>query len=137
MPGPYDVTQSDDFIAALGTADDPSIAQQFGVATGTVKYHRDAHGIASYRSVRRQAVKDCVKAGWNDSAIQAETGMDRRAVARLRAKMGVLNPYNAKASTNRQRVKTYLKASPKASDREVGKALGIAHSWVRILRATP
>ena len=133
MPGPLDITATSPFIEALGTDDDPVIAAVFGVAPNTVRYHRDKRGIPSFRSVRRGAVKHLIKKGLTDSAIQKDTGMDRRAVARLRAKMGAPNPYNVAAQNTREAVLAYHAEDPGASPRKIAEDLDIAHSWVRLL----
>lgn len=133
MPAPLKLTTSPEFIAALGTADDPIIAAQFGVSPNTVKNHRDKHGVESYRSVRRAEVKRLLAEGCTDSAVQRDTGMDRRAVARLREKMGVLNPYNVKAESTTDTILAYRDDHPDASPYQISDALGIAHSWVRVV----
>lgn len=135
MPAPLDVTTSKLFVAALGTEDDPVVAAVFGVSPNTVRNHRVKRGIPSYRSVRRSAVKHLIEAGHNDSAIERDTGMDRRAVARYRAKLGVPNPFTATALNTEAAVAAYVEEHPTASPRKIAAALGIAHSWVRVLLA--
>ena len=137
MPGALDITQSAVFIEDLGTDDDPVIASRHGVATGTVKYHRDKRGIPSWRSVRRKRVKRLVKQGaLNDSQIETVTGMDRRAVARLRAKVGSVSPFVSRAEQNAEKLLAYLDAHPNSSIRAAAAAVDLSPSGAfRILKS--
>ena len=137
MPKALNVTQSPAFIDDLGTDDDPVVAKRYGVATGTVKYQRDQRGIPSWRSVRRKRVKRLIKKGaLNDLQIQTITGMDRRAVARLRVKMGSVSPYVTQAEANAEKLLAYLDDHPQASIRAVAQAVNLSPSGAyRILKA--
>ena len=127
MPAPLPITSTPLFLEALGLHDDPVTAKQFGVAVGTVKYHRDKYGIPSWRSVRRHRVKRLIRKGaLNDSEIQALTGMDRRAIARLRAKMGSVSPYVLQAQANAEKLLAYMEATPDTSVPAAAKAVGLS-----------
>ena len=130
------ITQTPEFIAALGTDDDPVIAEAFGVATSTVKLHRQDHGILAYRTLRRSMAKALIRQGkLSDNAIGERLGMDHRAVARLRSKMGRVSPAVARAERNEARVLAFLTENPDASWGAVGKALDLSRSGVRRIAA--
>ena len=139
MPSLLDITQSAAFVEDLGTDDDPVIASRYGVATGTVKYHRDKRSIPSWRSVRRKRVKRLIKqAALNDSQIEKITGMDRRAIARIRVKMDSISPYVSQIEHNAEKLLAYIDAHPNTSIRAAAAAVGLSPSGAfRILKSIP
>ncbi len=136
MPKPLDVTSTSAFIEALGSDDDPIIGMQFGVAPNTVAYHRKKRGIPAWRTVRRAMVKKLIAGGQhNDAQIKAVTGMDRRAIGKLRAKMSSTSPYVSQTAKNEKAVWAYRKQHPHAPAKEVAEAVGMSVSGVYAILA--
>ena len=138
MPKPLDVTSTSAFIEALGSDDDPIIGAQFGVAPNTVAYHRKKRGIPAWRTVRRAMVKKLIAGGkHNDVQIKALTGMDRRAIGKLRTKMASTSPFLSQTAANVAGVRAYRKAHPKAPVTEIAQAVGMFVSGVYAILSKP
>lgn len=125
------ITDTDDFIDALGTDTDAAIGRRFGVSDRTVHAHRQKLGVPSFRRTSKgDRIEALLGRGLSDSEIARRAGVDRAAVRRRREKRGIANDAAALAEQRIQAVLTFKDHHPDASIRTIARETGVGKSRV-------